>query len=144
MHIHERHSVCICIMTRRTKDIGVPNCHSNRKLAILIQSSHFTPFWSISMPRTLTNSSYRLNTTDFQFTQYHPQTLNMKSDQKLSPTLDMVGVMVRSIFFTCFVTVQPRTHTPKYSHSHSATCWTQEMTFNSFLHCPKHGQLRDA
>ena len=50
------------------------------------------------MPCTLMNSSYRLNTTDFQFTQYHPQTLNMKSYQKLSPTSNMVGVMVRSIF----------------------------------------------
>ena len=27
------------------------------------------------MPHTLMNSSYRLNTTDFQFTQYHPHTL---------------------------------------------------------------------
>ena len=27
-----------------------------------------SPFWSISMPRTLTKSSFRFNTTDFQFT----------------------------------------------------------------------------
>ena len=26
-----------------TKKLGIPNCHSNRKSAILIQSSHFTP-----------------------------------------------------------------------------------------------------
>ena len=45
MHIHEWHSVCICIMTRCTKNIGVPNCHSNRKSAIFIQSSHFTPIF---------------------------------------------------------------------------------------------------
>ena len=30
-------------MTRHTKTSGVLNCHSNRKLAILFQSSHFTP-----------------------------------------------------------------------------------------------------
>ena len=46
--------------------------------------------------------------------------------------------------FTCLVTVQPWTHRPIYSNTHSATCWTQEMTFNTFLHCQKHGQLRDA
>ena len=50
------------------------------------------------MPRTLTNSSYRLNTTHFQFTQYHPQTLNMKSYQMFSPASNMVVVMVRSFF----------------------------------------------
>ena len=94
MHIHEQHSVCICIMTRLTKNIGVPNCHSNRQSSILI--SH--PFWSISMPRTLTDSFYRLNTTDFQFTQYHPHTLKMKSYQKLLQTSNMLGVMVRSIY----------------------------------------------
>ena len=41
------------------------------------------------------NSSYRLNTTAFQFT---PQTLNMKSYEKHSPASKMVGVMVWSIF----------------------------------------------
>ena len=56
------------------------------------------PFWAISLPRTLTNSSYRLNTTDFQFNQCHLQTLNMKSYQKVSPTSNMVSVMMRSIF----------------------------------------------
>ena len=50
------------------------------------------------MPRTLTNSPCKLNTTDFQFTQYHHQTLSMKIYQKLLPTSNMVGVMVRSIF----------------------------------------------
>ena len=48
------------------------------------------------MPHT--NSSYRLNTTVFQFIQYHPQTLKMKSYQKVSPMSEMVGVMVPSIF----------------------------------------------
>ena len=43
MHIHVSHSVCICIMTRCTKNIGISNCRSNRKSAILIQISHFTP-----------------------------------------------------------------------------------------------------
>ena len=50
------------------------------------------------MPRTLTNSSYRLNTTDFQFTQYYPQTLKMKIYENLSSTLNMVRVMVWFIF----------------------------------------------
>ena len=45
--------------------------------------------------------------------------------------------------FTCLIRVQRWTHRPIYSHSHSATCWTQEMTFNPFLHCLKHRQLRD-
>ena len=45
--------------------------------------------------------------------------------------------------FTCSLRLQPWTHRPIYSHSHSATCWTLEMTFNPFLHCPKHGQLID-
>ena len=42
MNIHEQHLVRICITTRRTKNIKVPN----RKLAILIQNSHFTPILS--------------------------------------------------------------------------------------------------
>ena len=45
--------------------------------------------------------------------------------------------------FTCLIRVQPWKHRPIHSHSHSATCWTQEITFNPFLHCAKHGQLRD-
>ena len=43
-----------------------------------------SPLWSIFMPRTLTNSSYRLKTTDHRLTQYQPQTLKMKSYQNLS------------------------------------------------------------
>ena len=43
MHIHECHSICTCIMTRRAENIMVPHCLSNRKSAILIQNSHFTP-----------------------------------------------------------------------------------------------------
>ena len=43
MHIHDWHLVCICIITRRAINIGLPNSHSNRKSAILIQSSPFTP-----------------------------------------------------------------------------------------------------
>ena len=46
--------------------------------------------------------------------------------------------------FTCLIRVQPWIHRPIYSHSHSATCWTQEMTFNLFLHHPKHWHLTDA
>ena len=46
--------------------------------------------------------------------------------------------------FTCLVRFQPWKHRPIYSHSHSATYWTLEMTFNPFLHCPKHRQLTDA
>ena len=46
--------------------------------------------------------------------------------------------------FTCLIRVQPWTHRPIYSHNQSTTCWTQGMTFNPFLHCPKHRQLRDA
>ena len=53
----------------------------------------FPLFWTISMHRALTNSSYRFNTTDFTFSQYHPQTLKMKSYQKLSPTSYLVGVV---------------------------------------------------
>ena len=71
----------------------------SRPFSFKVPSS--SPFWSISMPRTLTNSSYRLNTTDFHFTQYHPQTLNMKSSEKLLPTSNMVGVMGCSIFMLC-------------------------------------------
>ena len=80
------------------------------------------PFWSISMPRTLTNSSYRLNTTDFQLTQYHSQILHMKSYQKLSPTSNMVGVMV----WFC----PEYLHASILCHIHSATYWTR----NSNIH----------
>ena len=37
--------------------------------------------------------------------------------------------------FTCLIRVQPWTHRPIYA---SATCWTQEMTFNPFLHRQQH------
>ena len=89
------------------KNTGVPNCHSNRKSAILIQSSHFIPTLIHFPCLVLTNSSYRLNTIHFQFTQYHPQTFNMKSCQKLSPTWDMVGVTVPSIFMHCHEGLTP-------------------------------------
>ena len=49
------------------------------------------------MPRTLINSSYRFNTTDFTLSQCHPQTLNMKSCQNLSPPSNLLGVAVWSI-----------------------------------------------
>ena len=88
MHIYEWHSVCICIMTRCTKNIGVPNRHSNRKSAILI---HFHASYFNKL----------LLQFEHQFTQYHTQTLYMKSYQKLSPTSNMVGVMVPSIFMLC-------------------------------------------
>ena len=88
MHIHEWHSLCICIMTHR-KHWGYQTLTPTGSPPFWYKVTICPPFWSISMPRTLTNSSYRLNTTDFQFTQYHPQ--------KLSPTSNMVGVMVWSI-----------------------------------------------
>ena len=59
--------------------------HQGTKLSLQQEVSHFVSkfpfhplFWSIWKPHTLMNSSYRLNTTNFQFTQYHPQTFNMK------------------------------------------------------------------
>ena len=128
------------------------------------------PFWSISMPRALTN---RLNTTDFQFTHYHPQTLNVKRSPSFTCSPFCIYVNCREFFWlqhtlfhtgrsrppnhkgttssflsgpnlAHFIRVQPWTHRPIYSHNHSATFWTQGMTFNPFLHCPKHKQLRYA
>ena len=112
------------------------------------------------MPCTLTNSSYRSNRTDFQFTQYHPQTFNTKTCQKLPPTSNMVGVMVRSIFmlghkasspnnfnmqfpmYTNFIThvynVTLNTSMHQYNailcNIQSATHWTQEFRQISYLH----------
>ena len=57
---------------------------------------------------------------------------------------EMYAGFVSGPNFKCLMRVQPWPHGPIYSHSQSATCWTQEMPFNPFLHCPKHGQLRDA
>ena len=68
---------------------------SVQNVARLPLGSHFTPILIHFHASYFNNSSYRLNTTAFQFT---PQTLNMKSYQKLSPTSNMVGVMVQSIF----------------------------------------------
>ena len=156
MHIHEQHSVCICIMTRWTKIIGIPNCHSNRK-SFWFKFPIQPPFWSISMPHTLTNSSYQLNTTHFQFTQYHPKTFKMKSYQNLLPTSNMVGVMVCSIFMLRHKASSPYNfniqfphvyqihHTciqcrPEYLHAlilchiHSATYWTQVFWQISYFH----------
>ena len=70
---------------------------SIRKPAILIHSWDFAANWHHFPPRTLTKSSYRFNTTDFTFSQYHPQTLKMKSYQKPSPLLHHVGMVVRTI-----------------------------------------------
>ena len=53
------------------------------------------------MPRTLMNSSYRFNTTDFTFSQYHPQTLKMRSYQKLLLPLYLLAVLLRSISMIC-------------------------------------------
>ena len=143
MHIHEW--LFVCIMTRRTKNFG------GTKLSLQQEVSHFpisSPFWSISMPRTLINSSYRLNTTDFQFTQYHLQPWAWK----LSPMSNMVGVMVRSIFmlshkasspcnfniqfpmYTKFITqvydviliTSMHQYNAMLCHIYSATYWTQE------------------
>ena len=55
------------------------------------------PIGAISLLHTLTNSSYRFNTTDSTFSQYHPQTLKMKSYQNLLLPLYLVGVEVQSI-----------------------------------------------
>ena len=55
-------------------------------------------FKNISLSRTLTNTPYRLNTTDVTFTQYHPQTLKIKIyHQKLSPPSNMVAMVMRFI-----------------------------------------------
>ena len=134
MYIHDWRSVCIYIMTRRTKNIGVPNCHSNRKSAILIQLSHCTPFSSISMPRTLTNSSYKLNPTDFQFNYYHPQTLNMRTYQQLLPTSNMVGVMVWSIFMLRHKASSPHIFNIQFSMYTKFITHVNDVALNTFMH----------
>ena len=116
------------------KTSGVPNFHSNRKLAILIQSSHFTPFWSISMPRTLTNSSYRLNTTDFQFTHYHLQTLKLRSYQKLLPMSNMVGVMVQSIFMLRHKASSPYNFTIQFPMYTKFITHVYDVALNTSMH----------
>ena len=96
------------------------------------------PFWSISMPCTLTNSSYRLNITTLQFTQYHPQTLNMKSYQKLSPTWNMGGhgavhnFNIQFHMYSKFIT-HVYLHTLILCHIHNTTYWTQEFR-QTYLH----------
>ena len=88
-----------------------------------------SPFWFKSMPCTSTNSSYRLNTTDFQFSQYHPQTLKMKSYQKLSPTLKWVSWSILMLPHKDLITSTYNfPSTPNSSHASllcSATHWTQ-------------------
>ena len=78
MHIHLGNSVCICIVSRRTKKVLDPNRQSNRKSAIL---THF----------------YAWYCDDLTVSQSHPQTLKMKSYQKLSPPSHLLAVLLRSI-----------------------------------------------
>ena len=104
------------------------------------------------MPNSLTNSSYRFNTTDFTFTQYHSQTLKVKSKQRLLPMSYLVGVVVQSTvmlrhkagspynFSIQFCHLAHIAHTyrgchPEYIcpsilchiHSGTHTSWTQEV-----------------
>ena len=87
MHIHLQNSAHICIM------IGL----RNKPQIILI----FPTILIHSTPRILTNSCYRFNNTDVTFSQDHPQTLKMKSYQKLSPTSYLVGMVLGSILMLC-------------------------------------------
>ena len=64
-------------------------------------------FFSISMPHIFMNSSYRFNTRDVTFAQYHLQTLQMKRYQKLSPMSYLVSGAVPSIFKLCHETQSP-------------------------------------
>ena len=64
--------------------------------------------------RVLANSSYRFNTTTLTFTQYHRQTLKMKSYQKLSPQSYLVGGAVPSIFMLRHETLSPYSFNIKF------------------------------
>ena len=92
------------------------------------------PSWSISMPRTFTNSPYRLNTSDFQFTQYHPQTLNMKTYQKLSPVSNMVGVMVPLIFMLHDQASSPYNFSIQFPMYTKFTIHVYDVALNTCMH----------
>ena len=108
MHIYEQHLVCIYIMTRHTKK------HWGTKLSLQQEVCHFDskfPFHphshTFSMPCTnklllqIEHHSLPIHSVSLTLT------FNMKSCQKLSPTWDMVGVMVPSIFMHCHEGLTP-------------------------------------
>ena len=74
---------------------------------------------------------------------WHQRTLFNTSRNRPPDHKGMASLFLSGSNFTCLIRVQPWTHRPIYSHIHSTTCWTQEITFNPFLHCPEQGQLRD-
>ena len=81
--------------THLEEPTAYPVVHTRTKPTGLVYS--FTPIGTIALHRTLTHSSYRFNTTDLTFSQYHPQTLKMKSYQNLLPPLYLVSMAVGSI-----------------------------------------------
>ena len=89
--------------------------HTTTKPTDLVHRS--TPFGTIALHHTLTNSSYRFNTTDFTFSQYHPETLRMKSYQNLLPPLYLVAMLVQSISMLCHEAGSPY-NSDTFSHLH--------------------------
>ena len=85
------------------------------------------PFLAISMPGTLTNSSYRFYTTHFTFSQYHPQALKITSYQELSPPSDLVDVVARSTLTLCHKAGSPYNFSRKISHLHQIAQLEQRM-----------------
>ena len=92
MHINVPNSVCISGPHRQKRPMD-PNPQSNRKSTIMIFTDILTLFHASYFNKLLLR-----NTTDFTSSQFHPQTLKMKSYQKLLPPSYLVGVVVWSIF----------------------------------------------
>ena len=121
-------------MTRRAKGLRNQTVTPTGSLPFWLKDPNSPPLWSMSMPRTLTNSSHRFSTTVFTFAQYHPQTLNMKSYQKLSPTSKMVGVMVRSIFMLCHKASRPCTVNIQFPMCTKFIAHVNHVALNTSMH----------
>ena len=103
---------------------------SNGKSAISI----FPDMFPISMSRTFTNSPYRFNTTDITFNHYHPETLTMKSYQKLSPPSYLVGGAVPSILIIFHKPSTPYNFNIQFPISTKLLKHVEGVTLNTSLH----------
>ena len=72
--------------------ISYHNCSQVRHNSSIAPPNGFSPFCTYR--ETPTYLSYRSSTTDFTFSQYHPQTWMMKNVQNLSLLLELVVVAV--------------------------------------------------
>ena len=100
--------------------------HQGTKLSLQQEVAHFDKLPRLVLKQTLP--------TDFQFTQYHPQTLKMKSYQKLSPTSNMLGVMERSIFMLCHKALSPYNVTTQFLIYTKFITHVYDVALNTSMH----------